>query len=148
MKMAKASTTARIVKVHSNRVCTTCKPEIIFKSASGKRVHDQAIHGINHGMVAGSPRQRDLILKIEFTRILEMIIETGAIELTEIFRATKLPAVSIHGYLKKLEGQGVIQIQALKTVGGTEKQLLIVASMNQATRSFKTSSTDQTLPLI
>ncbi len=99
----------KIVRVHDNKRCIECG--IVFKRASGKRAHDQNFHGINTGMIAGSPRQRKFIVDLEFTQLLERIIEHKELEMTAIYASTKLPAGTIQTLLRQLVDSGVIRIE-------------------------------------
>jgi hypothetical protein len=98
----------KIVHMHDNKICHDCG--IVFKRASGKRAHDQNYHGINTGMMAGSPRQRKFIFDLEYTQLLELIIERRELDMMSIYASTKLPASSVICLIKQLEDSGVVRV--------------------------------------
>lgn len=95
--------------MHDNKICHECG--ITFRRASGKRAHDQNYHGINAGMMAGSPRQRKFILDLEYTQLLERVIERKELDMEDIYASTKLPAGTITALLRQMVESGAVRIE-------------------------------------
>jgi hypothetical protein len=115
------------VRVHDNKVCHECGLE--FKRASGKRAHDQNFHGVNAGMMAGSPRQRKFILDLEYTQLLERIIEERELDMKTIYASMKLPASTVSALLRRLVDSGAARIEEKNNVSdpcGTGKCVRLV----------------------
>lgn len=125
----------KIVKVHQNKMCSVC--DIVFKSASGKRVHDQTVHGVNNGMIAGSPRQRQFMQDMQYTIMLELIIEKREISISELYSQTKLPASNVFKFLQQLASQGLVKMTTDNNVENDLQKPRKVCLVDQSIPSFK-----------
>jgi hypothetical protein len=77
-------------------------------------------------MMAGSPRQRQFILDLEFGQLLERIIMKRELDVNEIYTTTKLPAATVKTLLRQLVDGKVVRIDIKINVNNPDASTRLV----------------------